>query len=285
MGPGAAAGAALVIHATRAGAEPLQAGPPAECLDDYCVEDSLMLPGDDDPESGPVRTGARGPECTWEHNGDLTSIVNDREFLLQPAPGAVILWQRCDGRFTGDARWFIPGDPTPVLQTPDELAQLIYARLEGTLPAPVLAADPAPGEAAIVSVPTFVAVANWSGTVFDEECDPTGVLCVSVTATPALSFAPGEPGAGTVVCGGAGTRFVVGAGSPAQQAAQPGSCAYAYQLRTGTGDRPGAWPGVVTVTWELTWESTGGASGSLPDIAMSADASRPVHEVQAVVDR
>ncbi len=46
--------------------------------------------------------------------------------------------------------------------------------------------------------------------------------------------------------------------------------------------RPEAWPGTVTVTWDLTWAG-GGRTGTLPSVTKSAPAPRSVAEVQAVV--
>jgi hypothetical protein len=70
---------------------------------------------------------------------------------------------------------------------------------------------------------------------------------------------------------------------PDVQAAAPEACAYPYRLRTGVGGRPDAWPGVVTVAWELVWSSTSGAGGSLPPVEKSASVPRVVDEVQTVV--
>jgi hypothetical protein len=46
--------------------------------------------------------------------------------------------------------------------------------------------------------------------------------------------------------------------------------------------RPAAWPGQVTITWTVTWES-GADRGTLPDVVKTAPVPRPVGEVQAVV--
>ena len=205
-----------------------------------------------------------------------------------PSSDAYPLVYMCNGVWVGGAenfRWGVPGVPAGPVVTADELAQTIYARLEGNLPAPMVASAPDAGEAAIVSFPTFVSVSNWSGVVEDEECDPTGALCVSVTATPSLTFSPGEPGAPTIACSGSGTSFAEGVTSPVALAAQPGACAYAYRMRTGAESRPAAWPGVVTVSWELVWSSTSGADGPLPEVVKSAGVPRAVNEVQTVIDR
>jgi hypothetical protein len=60
------------------------------------------------------------------------------------------------------------------------------------------------------------------------------------------------------------------------------ACAHTYTRRTGVAGRPEAWPGTVTVTWDLTWAG-GGRTGTLPSVTKSAPAPRSVAEVQAVV--
>lgn len=274
----------LVSSPTSAGAQ--QADPAPQLPPDYWVEDEITLPEQSSSEVQPVSNeGAPAAECTWERPiADLT--LPGQDLGPPPTPNSFLVGRNCGGVFTGEFQWFTPGEPGPSpLPSPEALAETIRARLEGTLPAPALASDPGVGEAAIVAVPTFVAVSNWTGVVTDEECDPGGVLCVSVTATPRLSFSPGEPGAAATACAGPGSRFVEGAGSSLAQAAAPGACAYVYRLRTGVGDRPEAWPGLVTTTWELVWASTSGASGSLPPVVKSTSLPRPVHEVQTMIER
>jgi hypothetical protein len=134
-----------------------------------------------------------------------------------------------------------------------------------------------------VGYPSFVSVTNWTGVVTDRECDPTGLLCVTVTATPSLRFSPGEPDAPVVECAGPGTRFDP-AGDPFEQVASGEACAHPYRLRTGVSGRPAEWPGEVTVVWALAWSSTSGASGSLEPVEKSAAVPRTVNEVQTVVE-
>ncbi len=128
--------------------------------------------------------------------------------------------------------------------------------------------------------PVFVQVANWSGVVTDGECDPTGVLCVTVTATPSLAWFPGEPGAAELACAGSGSRYDPSGPTPEVQAV--GACAHTFTQRTGVAGRPAAWDGAVTVNWSLTWTG-GGTGGTLPAVTKSASVPRPVGEVQAIV--
>lgn len=283
--------AVAVLAGTWLATAPAAAQAPPTMPPDYSVEDEIEVPGRQGPEPVPVRSGpsAPTPECVWTTISEeyLWALSYSIAGVPRPSPDAHPQVYMCDGAWVGgeeNFRWVTPAAPPEPTMTADELAQTIYARLEGNLPQPDVASDPALGEPAIISFPTFVQVSNWTGAVTDEECDPTGLLCVTVTATPSLSFAPGEPGAPAIDCAGGGTRFAEGGASSSVQAAQPGACAYAYRLRTGTGSRPEAWPGVVTVTWNLEWASSSGASGALPDIVRTTGVARQVNEVQTVIE-
>lgn len=275
------AGAVLVVAlllvpvASRAGAGP------GECAvrdpQGYCIEWDVPTPG------GPGTPGGSGGgqvDCYWvtideDLSEDPTIWV---DFGLEyPPEGVEIVWQswECsDGSTTFDFRWTIPA-------TPANLATLARGRIVGQLPQPTVESSPPVGTASIIGVPVFVAVANWTDVVTESEC--AGGLCVTVTATPQLRFEPGESGSGSVACSGSGSRYTAGGGSLEAQASAPGACAYAYRLRTGANDRPGAWPGQVSVTWTLTWSATSGASGSLPSVTRSTAVPRAVSEVQTVV--
>jgi hypothetical protein len=281
--------AAVVGGPSSASAGPEQATPLPRCSKDFCVEDEQTTPAQ--PAADPVATPARSepPECIWREEppagfdptaGPTTFFELEGEQTSDPH----VAYEFCDGRFSGRMRWVTPAAPGP-LPTPGALAQVVRARLEGNLPTPVVTADPAPGQAAIISVPTFVEVSNWTGVVSDRECDSTGALCVAVTATPAVLFDPGEPGAPVIACDGAGTRFVASGETSEAQAAGPTACAHAYRFRTGVDARPDAWHARVTVTWDLTWTSTSGERGELPGVVKSVGLDRPVNEVQTVVER
>lgn len=200
------------------------------------------------------------------------------DFGLSPPPaGVTVVWQerRCtDGRDPYDFRWVVP-------VTAENLASLARGRLVGVLPQPVVASSPPLGTASIVGVPVFVEVANWTGVVSESEC--AGGLCVNVTATPTLAFSPGEEGSSAIRCAGAGSQYRPGGPSLEEQASAPGACAFAYRLRTGLAGRPEAWPGLVSVTWSLSWTASSGTSGTLPAVTLSAAVQRSVEEVQTVV--
>jgi len=234
-------------------------------------------------------SGDTGPVCSWTARVVIPGDGGIGAGLPmdpgpQPTPDAVLVWEMCDGVFTGAIRWAVPGVPLPVRMSARALALQAQARIAGNLPTPEVTSSPAPGIAALVGFPSFVTVENWVGTVTDRQCDPNFPdFCVGVVAQPTLSWTPGEPGASPVVCTGPGTRFVPGGAAPEVQAALPGACAYTYRSRTGVLGRPALWPGQVTVAWTLVYSSPTG-SGTLPSVTKSADLPRAVDEVQTVVE-
>jgi hypothetical protein len=261
---------------------------------DYCAGDELETPATPteqgpEPLRGPA-PGAGQPACIWTHQpGPNPNLPEDgglpwSEVIGAPSPGAGFYAEECDGSYTGRVRWVPAATPGPgaAPPSPEQLASVVRVRLEGRLPAPRVQTTPGPGVAAFVGYPSFVAVSNWTGVVRDRECDPSGVLCVNVTATPTMRWSPGEPEAPAKECAGPGVAFDPN-GDPFEQAASPEACAYPYLLRTGVHGRPDAWPGEVTVMWALEWSSTSGAGGSLPPVEKSAAVPRAVDEVQTVV--
>jgi len=260
-----------------------QAAEPGECIrrdpQGYCLEWDVTTPGTPGTPGG--SGGGPAPDCYWvtiddELPEDPTIFVDFG--LEEPPEGVPILWQswECsDGRATFNFRWVIA-------PTPGALAETVRGRLIGQLPQPVVESSPPAGTASIIGVPVFVTVVNWTGIVTQTEC--AGGLCVTVTATPQLTFRPGEPGAHTVQCSGSGTRFAPDAGTPEAQASSPGACTWTYTTRTGANGRPSAWPGQASVSWSISWTATTGASGSLAAVTRSTDVPRPVAEVQTVIE-
>lgn len=179
--------------------------------------------------------------------------------------------------------WLGPGEA--VLPSPAEVAADVWAEVSADLPDPVVAADPAVGTPALLDVPTFVHVENWLDPYFEYGCDDTGVVCVRLILTPALTFDPGD-GTGEIACEPGGTTYDASMGNPRDVAAADGACAHAYPQRTGVPGRPEAWTGEVTVTWTVDWEpdppSAGGGGGTLDPIPMPATFDREVEEVQSV---
>lgn len=273
------AATAVLLTSSGVGATPAN---PGRCAvvdsQGYCVEWDVPTPG------GPGGRGGGGSSdgvsCYWVTIPD--DLSEDPtiwfDFDLTPPPeGVTVVWQswECsDGSATFAFRWVVPA-------TPANLASIARGRLVGVLPQPTLSANPPVGRAAIVRVPSFVEVTNWTGVVTDSEC--AGGLCVTVSASPALTFTPGEQGSARVACAGSGSRYDPDGASMEEQAATPGACAYTFRLRTGVDGRPTTWPGSVSVTWTISWSSSAGGSGSLPSVTRTSALPRGVEEVQAVV--
>jgi hypothetical protein len=168
--------------------------------------------------------------------------------------------------------------------SPEEIQQQLLLEIDSYLLDPIVATDPGLDRASVLDVPTFVAVTNWQGQEVDTQC--LAGFCVTITATAALTFDPGEPGAPIVACEPGGTRFDPDGPDPREQAARPGACAHAYQHRTGVAGRPDAWPGQVTINWTLEWTANFPLPPGLPTSeVLTAEVPRVVAEAPTVVVR
>lgn len=256
---------------------------PGQCVDysplGYCIDWDVPTPGGP-PAGGGGGGSTDGVVCSWitipDPSGDDPSVFYD--FNVAPPPADVtVVWQalECsDGAPSTNLRWIVP-------LTPENIASSVRGRIVGALPQPMINSSPPIGTASIVDVAVFVEVTNWTGAITDSEC--AGGLCVTVSATPTLTFTPGEPGSNPVPCAGSGTRYEQNGPPIEEQAAADGACAYAYRLRTGIEGRPVSWPGTASVTWVISWTASTGASGSLPAVTRTTQLPRSVREVQTVV--
>jgi hypothetical protein len=260
---------------------------PADCV--KTDVNGTCIPGtpasDPAPTGQPVRGGgppgpAGHPLCSWVSTPPTSTL---RQMFPEAPPDAVFQVMDCgvfDIRAGINMRWVPPGTPAaPAPPTPGAVAQLVLARVKLEMVAPELASDPPVGVSAVVNTPVFVEVTNWQPQIEDGEC-VLGV-CVTMTATPTLSFDPGD-GSGSMVCDPPGSRYVPGGAPLADQAV--GACAHAYLQRTGVEGRPAEWPGSVSVTWDVSWSLVGGgASGSYDPLVFTTPFARAVEEVSAVV--
>ena len=229
------------------------------------------------PAGGPASQPA---PCRWDTVAPPPGV---REEFPDAPPDATWQIYVCDGVPVGSfasLRWVpagggAPSEPTP--PAPEVVATLVLARVKAEMEAPTLATDPPAGVAAVVNAPVFVEVTNWQPEIVVTDC-VLGV-CVTMTATPALAFDPGD-GSGAIGCVPPGSRY-----DPALPLADQaeGGCAHVYRQRTGAEGRPGAWPGQVTVTWSVSWTSNVGASGSYDPLSFSTSLARAVDEVSTVV--
>jgi hypothetical protein len=106
-----------------------------------------------------------------------------------------------------------------------------------------------------------------------------GGFSSTVTVTPAaLIFTPGD-GAAAVSCRGPGVAWVPGDGV---WAASPSGCDYRYP-HSSINDANGEVTATYGIRWSITWTSTVGDDGTLPDLTTTAASTYAVAEVESVV--
>ena len=134
--------------------------------------------------------------------------------------------------------------------------------------------SPPPTAAAVIDIPTFVAVGNWPGVIGPlPSCD--GPVCIELTAVPRLVFTPGD-GTDPMTCAGAGTVFDPSPAAPEPDVQAEGACAHVYDERTA--GRP--WPGSLAIHWEVIWTSlTPDDDGVIDVIPQGVPVPRLVDEV------
>ena len=161
----------------------------------------------------------------------------------------------------------------PALPAPGVLAQLAVKYLR--LPDPVIRSSPAPGALQLTRLPVWLWVA---ANVWQPQSKTAQVPGESVTATATPVSAAWSMGDGkTVTCKGPGTAYAAG-DNPS--AASP-TCGYTYD-QSSAGQPRGAFPVTVTITWDITWQGTGGAGGVLAPLETVAAAEFRVAESQAL---
>ena len=236
--------------------------------------------------SGPnniCTNGLVGEWKSWEELG-----------LPYPAPDAdehpgetfwVLICSRADGQpwpswlDAIDRNGWSGGGPPAAAPTPADILPPLWAEVQTRLHNPTLAFSP-PGQKSKVGVPTFVAITNPQVPTRYEAT--VGAITVWIDVDPTATLHPGEPNAGGIPCGPAGSRFDPDGPEPKEQAR--GACAHTYRRRTGVGDRPDAWTGDVTLVWTVEWGSTvAGTGGPLDAPDTVTPFGRGVGEIQGVV--
>jgi len=186
----------------------------------------------------------------------------------------------------GNVRFIVPvpGDPAPApgaappagqQVTPAMLARQASRFLP--LPLPIIHTNPPADRDQVVNLPTWLWVdaARWGRRTATAAVPG---LSVTVVATP--STVTWRPGDGTVhVCHGPGTAYDPARAPGAQQTA----CSYTYH-RSSLGAPAGRYQMTATITWDVSWTTTGaiGASGTLPPMARSAATELRVIEAETL---
>jgi hypothetical protein len=273
-----AAGSGLVVF----DASPVVAGD-ASCNETngaQCPSVGVGVPGRTVPIDvrGQVRGGNYVPDpCVYvlwaEENPN-----NPGDPVYPPRPSeAAVAWIRyCpDYDFEQyDTLWFEPGEGPPEPLTAAEVLAPLWAEVQGRLELPQIELDPPASARSIIHLPTFVAITNpQPATRYTATVDP---ITVWIDVFPNVALNPGEPGAAAVPCDEDGSDFV--GGDPRAEA--EGACAHIYeQQSTGAG-----WPGNVTITWQVTWDSNVPTQeGTLAAAPSTNGFQRIVDEVQTVV--
>ncbi|KES07982.1 hypothetical protein BU52_06015 [Streptomyces toyocaensis] len=179
--------------------------------------------------------------------------------------------------------WVPNGDPVPVAEaiTPEVLAELAYSRIE--LPATEVTL--APEQTTKVNLPTWA----WLDKARFKEVSVTaaidaGALAIQATTTAkpvSLKLEPGTPDAETYPASGECTINADGSiGEPYAKGKADDTPPCGLKYLRSSGD--GTFALQATVTWDITWEGTGGAGGDLPDGTFGNDQAVTVQEIQAV---
>lgn len=179
--------------------------------------------------------------------------------------------------------WSATPPASPAAVDPAVLAQEALSTL--TVPSPTTGRYPA-GTLQNGQPFTVVNAYTWFWTdpgsfrALTARADAGGVWA-QVTVTPtALSFTPGD-GAATVSCQGPGVAWQPGDGV---WAASPAGCDYRYP-HSSIRQPDGQVTGTYGIQWSVTWTSSTGATGTLPDLTTTSNATFAVAEVQSVVIR
>lgn len=149
------------------------------------------------------------------------------------------------------------------------------------LPAPDVTTAP-PADRGVVNVGTWYWVSRavwkpWSVTA--GVVTPAGPVTVTTTARPfRLILDPGD-GRGPVSCTGPGRPWTPAFGDDARSA-----CMYTWS-RASTSLPGASFRAALSIEWKVTWRSSTGASGRLPNIRTSTPFMARVREIQAVAAR
>ena len=266
------------------------------------------------PETRPVATdsgsGGRSGEapCTLDSTGAVIpcqegpswwvqSLQCYAQLMPEQPPKASPIWGgRTDGAiylctfYTGGGAfpgtngfsfWSATAPAGPAAVDPAALAEQALQTL--TIPAPTTGRYPA-GTMRDGRPFTVVNAYTWFWTdpesfqVLTARADAGGVWA-QVTVTPtALAFTPGD-GADAVSCPGPGVAWQRGDGV---WAPSPAGCHYRYpQSSIRQPDQQVT--ATYGISWSVEWTSSTGASGTLPGLTTSSNATFAVAEVQAVV--
>ncbi len=177
--------------------------------------------------------------------------------------------------------WFA-NPPAGLGPSPAQLAQEALTRL--TIPAPTPGRYPS-GTLKDGRPYTLVNAYTWYWTagafrVLSATASAGGESS-TITVTPSvLTFTPGD-GTKTVSCSGPGVSWKQ---SDGPWAASPSGCDYRY-LSSSISDPNGEVTATYGIDWSISWRSSDGGRGTLPDLTTTAKSTFAVAEAEAVVTK
>ncbi|MER8224090.1 hypothetical protein ABTZ58_26565 [Streptomyces sp. NPDC094143] len=178
--------------------------------------------------------------------------------------------------------WVDEGEPPnePLAVSPQVLAEYAYDEL----PVPGTQIETAPAGKSTVNLPTWIWLdkARFRKLSVTASLPGTGLSATTTAEPVSLRIEPGTPDARTYpasgVCeidedGGIGEPFARG------KADRNPPCGVGYLRATGA---DGPYPLRATVTWKISWTSTDGQGGDLPDGTFGTTQDVTVREIQSV---
>jgi enoyl reductase len=171
----------------------------------------------------------------------------------------------------------VPEEPLAV--TPRTLAEYAYDEL----PVPDTQVTTAPNGKSTVNVPTYVWLdrAKFKPVSVTATLPGTGLSATTTARPVGLTLDAGtddstlHPGSGQCPVNADGS---IGAPYVRGSAGRTPACGVTYRRASGSA----TYPLKATLTWEITWNSTNGQGGALPDGTFGGTTDVPVQEVQAV---
>jgi hypothetical protein len=224
---------------------------------------------DNETISAEVRYDAppRDSACVWEPvRGSTTLPIAG----TQPTQYESLYYRACDDRIMS-YHWIRDSTPQRIATSAhSKVSRLVNSLLLRTAP---------PSDKMVVTIGTWfwipraawkpVSVTAWIPT-------HVGPISVTTTATPhTITYTPGD-GRQPVTCKGPGTPWTARTGDRARSA-----CMYTY-TRASHGRRDRHFRAAMHVTWIVTWRSSLGLAGRLPNIRTGSAVNARVLELQAL---
>lgn len=205
--------------------------------------------------------------CVWEPVRGSASLPIAG---TRPTQYETLYYRACDDRIMS-YHWIRDSTPRRIAESANsKVSRLVNSLLLRTAP---------PSDKMVVTVGTWfwipraawkpVSVTAWIPT-------QAGPISVTTTATPhTITYTPGD-GQPPVTCKGPGTPWTARNGDRAK-----GACMYTY-ARASHSQRGKHFRAAMDVTWLVTWRSSLGLAGRLPNIRTGSAMNARVLELQAL---